>query len=494
MWILGVFIIYLVLLAAIGAYCVRLNRTLADFVLGGRRLGPWVAAVSAQASDMSAWLLIGLPATAYVAGLSVLWAVIGCAIGTIFNWLIIAPRLRREAGKAGALTIPDYLATRYKHDRLPLVRIVSVIVILLAYTTYIASQFMAAGKIFETTFAELETPWGLVSIGYHTGILLGVGIILMYTSMGGFTAVAWTDLAQGILMVLTVVVLPLVGLVALGGLPILWSKLHTINPGLLGLSGVEGASGVSFWMGVCVGGLSWGLGYPGQPHILVRFMALRNPNDMRRAALIGIVWVFLGMTGAIFVGLVARVMIGAPLADADHAMPALAVQLMHPALAGIMIAGAVAAMMSTVDSQLLVAASAVEQDIYIRLLGGHPQNRAAVWIGRVTVLALGALAIPIAWNRQSVFQTVFNAWGVLAAGLGPAVILGLLTKRTNSWGAAVGIAVGLVVAQFWPTVKPVFGGDRFFANGLIPGFAMNLLLAYIVSLATSRFLSRREAT
>lgn len=485
MWLLIIFILYLALLAAIGVYCLRFNRTLADFVLGGRRLGPWVTAISAQASDMSAWLLIGLPAMAYAAGLSVLWAVIGCAIGTIFNWLVIAPRLRREAGRTGALTIPDYLATRYSQARLPLVRIVSVIVILLAYATYIASQFMAAGKIFETTFAELETPWGLVSIGYHTGILLGVGIILLYTTMGGFTAVAWTDLAQGILMVLTVVVLPLVGLVVLGGLPMLWSKLHSINPNLLGLSGAEGASGLAFWMGVCVGGLSWGLGYPGQPHILVRFMALEDPKKMRRAALIGIVWVFLAMFGAVSVGLVARVMIG-PLADVDHAMPALAVHLMHPALAGVMIAGAVAAMMSTVDSQLLVAASAVEEDIYIRLLGGHPRNRTAVWIGRITVLALGAAAIPIAWNRQSVFQTVFNAWGVLAAGLGPVIILGLLTKRTNHWGATVGILVGLVITQFWGTVKPVFGGDTLFVNGLIPGFVLNLLLAYLVSLATSR--------
>ena len=238
-------------------------------------------------------------------------------------------------------------------------------------------------------------------------------------------------------------------------------------------------------MGVCVGGLSWGLGYPGQPHILVRFMALEDPKKMPRAALIGIVWVFLAMFGAVAVGLVARAMVG-PLADADHAMPALAVQLMHPALAGIMIAGAVAAMMSTVDSQLLVAASAVEEDIYIRLLGGQPRNRTAVWIGRITVLSLGAAAIPIAWNPQSVFETVFKAWHVLGAGLGPVVILGLLTKRTNHWGAVVGILVGLVIAQFWGTVKPVFGGDLLFANGLIPGFVLNLLLAYLVSLATSR--------
>jgi len=481
MWVLVVFVTYLAVLAGIGVYCTRFNRTLADFVLGGRRLGAWVTALSAQASDMSAWLLIGLPATAYAFGLSVVWAVIGCAIGTVFNWVVIAPRLRRETRAAGALTIPDYLASRYAGGRLRMVRAVSVLVILLAYATYIASQFMAAGKVFETTFGNVETPWGTLGVGYHSGMLVGVGIILLYTTMGGFTAVAWTDLAQGLLMVLTVVVLPLVGLVGLGGLAVLWDRLVSVDPNMLGVT--KGASGLAFWMGVCAGGLSWGLGYPGQPHILVRFMALRDPREMWRAAAIGIVWVVLAMSGAVFVGLVGRAMLGG-LADADHVMPALAVRLMHPAVAGVMIAGAVAAMMSTVDSQLLVAASAVEEDIYIRLLGGHPKDRAAVWIGRITVLALGAAALPIAWNRQSVFQTVFNAWGVLAAGLGPVIILGLLTRRTNHWGAVAGILAGLVIAQFWPWVKPLFGGEALFVNGLIPGFFANLILAYVVSLLT----------
>ena len=342
---------------------------------------------------------------------------------------------------------------------------------------------MAAGKIFETTFAQVATPWGAGGLSYHTGMLAGVGIILLYTAMGGFTAVAWTDLVQGLLMVATVVVLPIVGLFGLGGLPALWRTLHEANPHLLGLAGAKGATGLAFWMGVCAAQLSWGLGYPGQPHILVRFMALRDPRAMRRAAFIGITWVLLAMWGAIFVGLVARATLGG-LADADHAMPNLALRLMHPVLAGVMIAAAVAAMMSTVDSQLLVAASAVEEDIYIKLLGGHPRDRGAVWIGRITVLALGAAALPIAWRRASVFETVFNAWGVLAAGIGPAVILGLLSRRANRWGAVAGILVGGCIAQFWGALKPAFGGDLLFRNGLIPGLVLNLAVAYVLSLAT----------
>jgi len=484
MWLVTVFVLYLVVLAVIGAYCVRFNRTLADFVLGGRRLGAWVTALSAQASDMSAWLLIGLPATAYAIGLSAFWAVLGCTLGTVFNWLVIAPRLRRVTGRTGALTIPDYLAERYP-DRGRLVRVVAVVVILLAYATYIAAQFIAAGKVFTTTFGTVETPFGTLEAGYHAGMLIGVGIILLYTTMGGFTAVAWTDFVQGLLMVFTVVLLPLVGLVALGSLPALWSKLHAANPHLLGFAGPQGASGLAFVMGVAVAGMSWGLGYPGQPHILVRFMALGDPKAMRRAAAIGIVWTALAMTGAVFVGLIGRAMLGG-LTDADHVMPRMVNELIHPALGGVMIAGAMAAMMSTVDSQLLVASSAVEEDIYIRLLGGRPGGRAAVWIGRITVVALGAAAVPLAWDPKSVFEKVFDAWGVLAAGLGPAVILGLLTRRTNGWGAAVGILVGLTVAQFWTWVKPAFGGGLLFSNGLIPGFVLNLVLAYLISLATQR--------
>lgn len=501
MSLLIVFVAYLAALAAIGVCCTRFNRTLADFVLGGRRLGAWVTALSAQASDMSAWLLIGLPATAFVRPAVAIWAAVGCAIGTVFNWVVIAPRLRRESAAAGALTVPDYLAARYGGGRSAMVRVVAVVVILLAYATYIASQFMAAGKVFETTFAQHVGVWDFareVGFGglhfvlryhhpYHTGMLVGVGIILLYTAMGGFTAVAWTDFFQGLLMVLTVVVLPVAGLAA----P-LAAELR--GPVAAAVAEPGAAGGLALVMGVCIGGLSWGLGYPGQPHILVRFMALREPKAMRKAAAIGIGWAVLAMAGAIAVGMVGRRLVEggalAGLTDADHVMPAMALRLMPATLAGLMIAGAVAAMMSTVDSQLLVAASAVEQDIYIRLLGGRPNDRRAVWLGRLTVLALGAAALPIAWDRESVFRTVLNAWGVLAAGIGPAVILGLLTRRTNRWGAAAGICVGAGIAQSWRWVHPALGGlvsadvHLLLSNGLILGFFANLLVAYAVSLLT----------
>ena len=492
MWILSVFVLYLVVLAAIGVYCMRFNRTLEDFVLGGRRMGVWVTAISAQASDMSAWLLVGLPAYAYATGLSAIWMLVGCTAGIVFNWVVIAPRLRRESEQYGSLTIPDYLSSRYAGGRVQLVRIAAVAIILLGYATYIASQFIAAGKVFATTFANVETPWGVLSVTYYWGMLIGVGIIMLYTIMGGFMAVSWTDLAQGMLMVLTVVILPIVGVIAVGSLALVGDKLHAFDPEILSVTGksVKGAgiistSGAAFWIGLVLGNMSYGPGYPGQPHILVRFMALEDPRKMRRAAIIGIVWSVLAMAGAIAVGLIARVTLG-ELGDKDQAMPSLALRLMHPGIAGVMIAGAVAAMMSTVDSQLLVAASAVEQDIYIRLLGGKAHGRSAVWIGRITILILGAAALPIAWGGESVLSKVLDAWGILGAGLGPVVTMGLLTKRANRHGAAVGMIAGVSTVYFWGEIAPIFHAKELFATGLIPGFVLNLVLIWVVSLVTSK--------
>jgi len=489
MWILSVFVLYLVVLAAIGVYCMRFNRTLADFVLGGRKMGVWVTAISAQASDMSAWLLVGLPAYAYATGLSAIWMLVGCSAGIIFNWVVIAPRLRRDSERYGSLTIPDYLSSRYAGGW-PLVRIAAVLIILLGYATYIASQFIAAGKVFATTFGNVETPWGELSISYHEGMLIGVGIIILYTVMGGFMAVSWTDLAQGMLMVLTVVILPIIGVIAVGSLALVGDKLHAFDPEILSVAGksVDGAgiistSGAAFWIGLVLGNMSYGPGYPGQPHILVRFMALEDPRKMRRAAIIGIVWSILAMAGAIAVGLIARVTLG-ELADKDQAMPSLAMSLMHPGIAGVMIAGAVAAMMSTVDSQLLVAASAVEQDIYIRLFGGKAHGRSAVWIGRVTILILGAAALPIAWGGESVLSKVLDAWGILGAGLGPVVTMGLLTRRANRHGAFAGMIAGVCTVYFWDSIAPIFHAKELFDTGLVPGFLLNLLLIWVVSLIT----------
>jgi sodium/proline symporter len=486
--ILLVFLVYLLLLASIGIYYTRANRGLEDFVLGGRRLGPWVTAVSAEASDMSGWLLIGLPAAAFAGGFSILWAVVGCAAGTLFNWVVIAPRLHRSAAKANALTIPDFLDARFSGRGGHLIRIVAVVIILIFYATYISAQFTAAGKIFEATFSGISTPWGEFSLDYVQGILIGCGVILFYTVAGGFLAVAMTDLIQGMIMAFSVVLLPAVGIWQLGGLDGLWHTMAQAQDGeiLLRLGGQQ--KGLAFLLGVVAGGLSWGLGYPGQPHILVRFMAIKEPGKLRFSALISVCWVLVALYGAMFVGFVGRALHPAGLEDPDSVFPLLATHLLPEWLAGIMIAAAIAAVMSTVDSQILVAVSAVVGDIYGKLLGGEVRSSRGVWLGRLTGVLLGGAAFLLALQRRGVFEQVFDAWGGLAAGLGPAVCFSLLWSRTTFQGVLAGMLVGSLLVQVWPILERLFPYPMVavWPGALIPGFGLSCLTIWAVSLLTRR--------
>ncbi len=484
-----VFCLYLAALLAIGGACARRNKTLADFILGGRRLGPWVTAISAQASDMSAWLLIGLPGAAYAAGLSMVWTILGCAAGTVFNWLVVAPRLREAAGKANALTVPDVLEARLGGGRnLPL-RTVAVGAILLFYASYIAAQFIAAGKAFETTFSDVALPWGGKGFGYTGGLLLGGGVILIYTMLGGFLAVAYTDLLQGLLMVLGVVILPIAGFLALPAESSFLELLARRGQGFASLWG--GSPGDAFLLGTVVGNLSWGLGYPGQPHILARFMAIRRREELRRAALIGIVWVLVALTGAFFLGLVAAALPMDKLADSDLVMPVMAHRFLPPILEGLLIAAAIAAMMSTVDSQVVVAVAAVERDILDRLLGVTLSEKRAVLLARAVTLFLGGAGIAIALRRENVFAKVFDAWGGLGATLAPALLLSLLWKGAHRIGIVAGMLIGFAVVQKWPAL--VAGSALEPIGALAPAFLANLLVAVAVSAVWRLFRPARSS-
>jgi len=483
-----IFGLYLVLVAWTGVYYARSNRNLETFILGGRRLGPWVAAISAEASDMSGWLFIGLPAAAYAGGFSILWAVIGCAAGTLFNWIVIAPRLYRLSLKTGALTLPDFLEARFGGRGGRELRLLAAAVVLIFFSTYISAQFIAVGKIFETCFADIRTPWGSVSIGYVEGLALGCGVILFYTLTGGFLSVAMTDLVQGTIMVIALVVLPLVGIVEMGGPGRLWDAMGAASEGgrLLCLGG--NASGPAFWLGVVAGGLSWGLGYPGQPHILVRFMAVRDAKTIPFSALISVCWVLVALYGAMLAGFLGIGLLGRGLEDPDRVLPLLAGRLLPEWMTAIVIAGAVAAVMSTVDSQILVAVSAVVEDVYVKILGGDGGSRRAVWIGRAVGLLLGGAGFLMAFRRSDVFGRVFDAWGGLAAGLGPAVCFSLLWRRTTWQGVLAGMAAGAGLVQLWPWLRSAcpFGPIPAWQGGLLPGFLLSSFLIITVSLSTAR--------
>ncbi len=484
--IIFIFCGYLLLLLLIGVYCMRKNATLEDFILGGRRLGPWVTAISAQASDMSSWLLIGLPGVAYAAGFSILWTVVGCTLGTVFNWIVIAPRIREIAGRYDCLTVPDILEAKLGNGRNPAIRIVSVLFILIFYTTYISAQFIAAGKVFETTFASVEMPWGEMSFTYTSGLLIGGAVIIAYTIMGGFLAVSYTDLLQGILMVTGIAVLPIVGIASLPEGRSFFDVLHDLDPAVFSLSG--GKAGASLLFGVVIGGLAWGLGYPGQPHIVSRFMALQDPKQMKRAAVIGIAWVVIALTGAFFVGILGIEYFGSSLADKDTVMPLMARKLLPAFLEGILISAAVAAMMSTVDSQMVIAVGALERDILEKLCGVKLSGKRAVYFGRCVTFALGAAGVVAALSKENVFEQVLDAWGGLAAGLGPAVVLTLLWKRAHRTGIFCGMIAGGGLVIIWKLVDLAAYLPHSFRDlgSLETGFFLNLLVAMLLSFLLNR--------
>jgi sodium/proline symporter len=425
---------------AVGVVSSRYMNTLDDYVLAGRRLGPWVAAISERASGESAWFLLGLPGAAYGLGFTEYWSVIGIALGILASWTFIAMPLRRETARLGALTLPDYFELRFG-DRTRLLRIVSMIVILFFYTVYVAAQLHGAGKILHATFAVPQV-WGIV---------IGVTVVVLYTLLGGFLAVAWTDLIQGLLMMAVAVVLPVVGLAAVGGPVALVEKLAPRGADFLTLSG--GKVGAAFFFGVVVGGMSWGFGYLGQPHLLTRYMAVRRTAQLRQGSLIAMGWTLVSYWGAPMIGIVGVAVLGPDLADHEQVMPLLAKALMPGWIAGLMIAGATAAMMSTADSQLLVATSALIEDIYVRLFRPRTAAKKLVLLSRIATVAIAAVAFVLALmalgDDSLLYGTVAYAWTGLGASFGPPLLLSLWWRRTTRWGVLAGMLGGMTASVVW---------------------------------------------
>jgi sodium/proline symporter len=462
--------LYLLVLVLIGVLAYGRSRSMEDFVLGGRRLGAWVTAISAKASDMSGWLLLGLPGQAFTGGVSIVWAAIGCTAGTYFNWTVLAGRLRRYSELLRAITVPDFLESRFGGQAGVPLRIISLAVVVVFYTLYIAAQFKAAGKTVSVTF----------DVSYHEAVLVSASVIILYTMLGGFLAVAWTDLLQGLLMVVVVLVLPIIGLISLGGFANMADAIIKAGPHMLSVSG--GKISWELWITLIIGNLAWALGYPGQPHIVIRYMAIRRPEELRKSALISVVWVVLALWGAMCVGLIGAGIFGPKgLSDPETVLVVLAQRFFPGWLAGIAISAMAAAIMSTVDSQILVLTSAAVEDFYRRLINRAAPDRLAVILSRTITLAIGVLAVFVTWNSESgVFRFVQYAWGGLAAGFGPVLIMSLRWKRTTGWGAAAGMTVGLLTVIIWHNVPALAG----LVWELIPAFIFSLLAIVLVSFFT----------
>jgi len=464
------FIGYLVVVVVVGLIAFRFTRTLADFLLAGRRLGAWVVAFSERASGESAWLLIGLPGLALASGFSAIWSSIGCAAGIFVSWTLVARRLRVETERLGALTLPDYFEARFG-DGSHALRILSMGIIVFFFTFYVAAQFLAAGKVLHTTFG-LEPFWGMV---------IGAVIILFYTIMGGFFAVAWTDLVQGILMAIAMIILPAAAWIEMGGTAGIAERIAAIDPNLLTVTG--GQTGRSLVMGLVIGSLGIGLGYVGQPHLLTRFMAIRDPKELRKGTLIAMSWVVIAFWGAVLVGIAGLAYFGTGgLADAEHVMPEVARTFLPAGLAGIIISAAIAAMMSTADSQLLVATSALSEDIYHQLVNRDASQRRLVALSRIGTLVIGAVAFLLALRaEETVYWFVLYAWAGLGAAFGPAMVLSLWWKRTTKWGVLAGMVVGSVVSVVWHNVPAL----KDIVYELVPAFVLALLAVVVVSLLTA---------
>jgi sodium/proline symporter len=461
------FLAYLVLLMIKGSLTFRYNKTIADFVLAGRRLNAWLVSFSERASGESAWLLVGLPGLALATGFNAIWPAIGCVAGILFSWTFISRRLRIQTEKHNALTLPDLFENRFS-DKTHLLRIVATMIIIFFFTIYVSAQFLAAGKVLNSIFG----------ISKFEGMMIGAFIIVIYTIMGGFFAVAWTDLLQGFIMVFTLVLLPIVGLIELGGVGKLSEAIGNIDPNLLFVGG--GKTGFPMVASI-LGGLGIGLGYMGQPHLVTRFMAIRDPGKLRQGTLIAICWALLAFWGAVFIGIVGLGLFGNVFADQEEIMPFMTKALVPAGLAGVMISGAIAAMMSTADSQLLVSTSAISRDIYHQMLKKDAPSRKLVLISRVATLVIGVIAFLLALSAESlVYWLVLYAWAGLGASFGPALLTTLWWKRVTKEGVLAGMIVGTVTVLIWYNV-PVLKNSLY---ELIPGFFLSLFSIIIVSLLT----------
>ncbi|MGI9250613.1 MAG: sodium/proline symporter PutP [Pseudohongiellaceae bacterium] len=457
------FVAYLALILFLGIRAFRRTKDLGDYILGGRTQGPVVTALSAGASDMSGWLLLGLPGAIYLYGMSEIWIGISLAIGAYLNWLFISKPLRAHTVHgADSLTLPDYFANRFGAYGREL-RIVAALVILLFFIFYTAAGLVAGAVLFENSFG----------LDYHMALFIGGFIIVAYTFVGGYLAVAWTDAIQALLMMLALLLAPILVLANTGGITATWQAMESVNAGSTSLLGQLGVLGL-------VSALAWGLGYVGQPHILARFMAVSSVRELDSARRIAMTWVVLVLGGSIATGLVGIVYFAeAPLANPETVFITLSQSLFNPWIAGIITAAILSAIMSTIDSQLLVSSSVVGKDLYRMFLRPTADDRELVAVSRGAVVVIALLAWWIAADPESrVLDLVSYAWAGFGASFGPVIVFSLFWRRMTALSAIIGMALGALTVVIWSNLS----GGLFDIYEIMPGFLLASLAIVTVSL------------
>ncbi len=479
------FVVYLIVLAYIGFWAKRFTKTEDQYFVGGRKVKVLAAALSDKASDFSGWLMLGYPGQAFSTGLGAFWAAIGCLFGTLADYVLIGPRLRIYAGRFRAITVPDYLEARLKDDT-KLIRILGAIIILIFMTAYVSAQFKAGGKALSQAFG----------LDVSTAIILTAIIVTAYVLTGGFFAVVWTDVIQALFMVATLIVVPIVAVSAIGGIDKAVEVMASVDP--KHLSPFGGATGLAALI-FAIGYASWIVGYFGQPHIVTRYMSVEDPRKLRRPGIfISGFWTIAVLWGAFFAGFLGFALAKAGIvqvSDAERIIPAMAMALMPSWLAGFIIAGILAAIMSTADSQLLVASSAISRDIIHKVMGMELGKRQMVNIGRIVVIALAIVAIFYAMSESKlVYGMVATAWGGLAVGFGPILLLSLWWKRITKEGGIVGMAYGLISEvileafiygwEFNPKAPGIFGAIGATLSG-VPVFFVNFFVTMAIIILVS---------
>ncbi|EAQ32047.1 MULTISPECIES: sodium/proline symporter PutP [Idiomarina] len=472
--------LYFIVMLGIGLYAYKKSTdSVSGYMLGGRGLGPAVTALSAGASDMSGWMLMGLPGAIYVAGVSQLWIAVGLVIGAYLNYVIVAPRLRTYTEVADdAITIPDYFANRF-NDKGRALRIFSSVVIIIFFTLYTSASLVAGGKLFDSSFG----------MDYTTGLWVTAGVVCAYTLFGGFLAVSMTDFVQGCIMFVALVLVPIVAFAELGGYSDVVGQVKDINPQFLDFF-MDGSTGESLAALGIISLLAWGLGYFGQPHIIVRFMAIRSVSDIKNARRIGISWMFVSIIGAMatgFVGIAYVAETQMTLNDAETIFIIFSQFLFHPLIGGFLLAAILAAIMSTISSQLLVSSSSLTEDFYKAFLRKDASDKELVAVGRISVLLVSLVAIWLAWNPENtILSLVSNAWAGFGAAFGPVVILSLFWRRMNRHGALAGMLLGAITVLIW-IYGPTVGGEHLsaYVYEIVPGFIISTIAIIVGSLVTA---------
>lgn len=460
--------IYFIGMLAIGWYAYKKSTDdISGYMLGGRGLGPAVTALSAGASDMSGWMLMGLPGAMYATGVSSLWIAVGLIIGAYLNYLIVAPRLRTYTEVANdSITIPDYFENRF-NDTSKVLRTVSAIVIFVFFTLYTSAGMVSGGTLFESAFG----------LDYRIGLFVTAGVVIAYTLFGGFLAVSLTDFVQGIIMFIALVLVPIVAFTELGGVGTTFDVVRDIDPAYL-----------DFFRGTTVVGiisfLAWGLGYFGQPHIIVRFMAISSIKELKPARRIGMGWMIISIIGAMFTGLIGIAYVdqtATTLADPETIFIKFAQVLFHPFITGFLLAAILAAIMSTISSQLLVTSSAITEDFYKAFFRRKATDKELVLVGRLSVLGVAIIGILLSLNpNDTILGLVGYAWAGFGSAFGPAVLLSLYWKKMTRWGALAGMIVGAATVLIWVNVP----GLSETLYEMIPGFVLSFLAVVVVSLLT----------